>query len=61
MAEARTGLELHATGTTWQTAAGSKGQLGKWLQQGEEPEVMDDRIGRGRARSPFGGLGSISA
>lgn len=52
-------MELHATGTTSQTAAGSEGQRGKWFQQGDEPEMLADRIGRGRARSPFGGLGSL--
>lgn len=46
--DAGTGLEFHAPGITWQTAAGSQGQLSKWLQQAEEREVMDGELGRGR-------------
>lgn len=40
-----TGLESQVTGTSWQTAAGSKGQLGKWLCQVEEIQVIDGRGG----------------
>ena len=37
------GVGLHAIGTTWPTAAGSKGQLGKRLWQAEDLKVMDGR------------------